>query len=786
MRYLGCQIDDAIGEGLKEFRKSLEEARGVIVDAVDSIKPEIEQLNGTKTKASLILGFSVNDTQIKWEAVEEGSDGNEIAIFYEYKGPIITENPSDPLNPIFNPRPPSSYVEDNIIHCVLGVDSSGAIDTSWSAATTLPVWLSNTDVTNVVSASLVGSGSGILSPTSVETLSGGKDAPLTDLESSSNEIARIFGKTNYKNLLKEVSIPVIEDTKSATEFLEDLDSTTSIVGSKLYTIDGTNLIAINKLYSLVGESISKLKIVLASIAKQEGYPYLVVTENVSTTSYEFICNEMQELVTVTETYRSIDKNIKTIANQWAHGDIGILNSYIFWSSEILPSGATTDKLHWLGIPEEYYDSIYQQETAEPSFYNAVVPPEVYLVEDPELLSKLQMSDEELEDLLSKNLDGIKLPTEVSVADKVSQLSTLLGKERENLKNGMKSRAKPALAAGTALKLGKTFNDSDLTKELATRGKACARSDTSKFEIPNADVPNIPFEDLPNSAKQIESAFAAISSAVNSALKVFDSGFGAMKSVLEPILNQLQNFSSLGENLLNNNMASCLLGATSQVTGAITGTGVGVPSPGGLAGGSTPSIGGLSLPLDLFVTAMEKLSFSLTSVVTNGFTTIMKAIQVPICMAQKMINLITGVSEGAECLTGKNPDDSCSATDVQNVINESEDMTQSLAGMPQLEGLPTTETAIEKLEEIQAFSGNVKETFATVQQEVNRGLQKVAEDINNSLESKYKFIDSFDAAIRDLISGITDLSLTGNFNLSTSGDCLKPSVGTLADAIFAII
>ena len=443
-------------------------------------------------------------------------------------------------------------------------------------------------------------------------------------------------------------------------------------------------------------------------------------------------------------------------------------------------------MRWLGIPEEYYNSIYQQETAEQSFYSGVVPPKVYLIEDPELLSKLQMSDDELEELLSRKIDGIKLPTEVSVADKVKQLSTLLGKTRENLENGMKSRAKPALAAGTALNLGKTFNDSDLTKELATRGKACARADTSKFNIPNADIPNIPFEDLPNAAKQVESAFAAVSSGVSSALQIFDSGFDAMKSVLEPVLNQLQNFSSLGENLLNNNMPSCLLGATSKVTGAITPTGVGVPTPGGLAGGATPSIGGLSLPLDLFVTAMEKLSFSLTSVVTTGFTTLMKAIQVPICMAQKLINLLTGVSEGVECLTGKNPDDTCSAASVQNVINNSEEMTQSLKGMPQLDGLPTTETAIETLEDIQTFSGTVQKTFATVQQEINRGLQKVAEDINNSLETKYKFIDEFDRAIRDLISGITDLSLTGGLNLSTSGDCLKPSVGTLVDAIFAVL
>ena len=312
MRYLGCQIDDAIGEGLKEFRKSLEEARVNIIDAINIIKPEIEQLNGTKTKASIMIGSSSADNQIKWEAIEEGTNGNNIAIFYEYKGPIITENPTDPLNPIFNPRPPSSYVENNIIHCVLGVDATGAIDTSWTAATTLPVWVSNTDVANLVSASLTGGGSGTLNPTSVETLNGGKDAPLTDLESSSNEIAKVFGKTNYKTLLKEVSVPVIEDKDSATQFLEDLDSTTSIVGSKLYTIDGTNLIAINKLYELVGENINKLKTILSTIAEQEGYPYLVVTENVSTTSYEYLCNEMQELITVTETYRALDKNIQAV------------------------------------------------------------------------------------------------------------------------------------------------------------------------------------------------------------------------------------------------------------------------------------------------------------------------------------------------------------------------------------------------------------------------------------------------------------------------------------------
>lgn len=786
MRYLGCQIDDQIGEGLKEFRKSLEEARLSVVEAVDSIKPEIDQLTGTKEKASLIIGSATADTEIKWEAVEEGTDGNSIGIFYEYQGPIITENPTDPLNPIFSPRPPSSRVENNIIHCILGVAATGEIDTSWTAVTTLPVWLSNQDVVDLVSGSLVGGGSGVLSPTSVQTLDGGKETPLTDLEEAANEISKVFGETNYKNLLKRISVPVIEDASSAAQFIEDLDTTTLVIGSKLYVVDGTNLIAVNKLYNLLGENLSKLKTLLSKMAEQTGSPYLVVTENVSTTSYEFICNEQQELVTVAETYRNFDTNIQLIANQWASGNLGVFNNYIFWSETVEPSRAATNKLHWLGIPEEYYTSIYQQETPEQSFYSSVQAPSVFLVEDPEILSKLQMSDSELEELLSKNIDGIKLPTEVTVEDKVKQLSTLLGKGRENLANGMKSRAKPALAAGSALNLGKTFNDSDLTKELATRGKACARADTSKFEIPGVSIPNMSFNDLPNAAKQVESAFAAISSGVDSALKVFDSGFDAMKKVLEPILNKFQNLSSLGENLLENNLPACLLGATSKVTGAITGTGVGVPIPGGLAGGLTPSIGGLASPMDLFVKAMEKLSFSLTSIVTAGFNTIMKAIQVPICMAQKLINTITGISEGVECLTGKNPDDKCSAVDVQNVINDSEEMTQALAGMPQLDGLPTTETAIETLEEVQAFTGNVQKTFATVQREVNRGLQKVAEDINNSLEAKYAFIDEFDRAIRDLISGITDLSLTGGQNLTTSGDCLKPSVGTLVDAVFTVI
>ncbi|MCG8432240.1 MAG: hypothetical protein MJA29_13860, partial [Candidatus Omnitrophica bacterium] len=172
---------------------------------------------------------------------------------------------------------------------------------------------------------------------------------------------------------------------------------------------------------------------------------------------------------------------------------------------------------------------------------------MFTIEDPALLTKLQLTQSQIEELLQKDIDGVKIPSETSVEELASTTLELLNKRRAVLPNGLNTSLKAPIAASQALDLEDTFQDTNRTKELATRGKACARQDEFWPDVPGIpDIPkvDIPFEDLPNPSKQVESLFGAISSAVNAAIKVFDGIFNAAKKVIDPFVNKVQNLNSV--------------------------------------------------------------------------------------------------------------------------------------------------------------------------------------------------------------------------------------------------
>ena len=113
-------------------------------------------------------------------------------------------------------------------------------------------------------------------------------------------------------------------------------------------------------------------------------------------------------------------------------------------------------------------------------------------------------------------------------------------------------------------------------------------------IPNMDLPNIPSPDLSAYAKKVESAFGALSSVVGTATKTYDRMIKKVLDAVMPIINKLQNISSMVDNLLNNDLAKCLLG--------ITGANTGLPTPPTLGSSTLPDIksiiGGSPLPMDL--------------------------------------------------------------------------------------------------------------------------------------------------------------------------------------------
>jgi hypothetical protein len=784
--YLGCAIDDEIAEGLGEVRKSFAEVQKDIEDELGSLQPLLDALEGPEKKATLIVGTALLDNQIRWTAVNVGPNGDQIGIFYEYLGPDISSGtPAD--------RPPSSYVDDTgIIHMVLAVKADATIDTAYNVSTVLPIWLSDPDVAALVTGEVLNTGLGYPDPTGVNYLSGGQGKPLTDSENEADNMAKVFGQTTYEKLLEVYDIPVITDT-TAQAILNDSSIDSVVINGKLLIIEGTNLNGINALYEVVGSDLAKLKELLALMEATDLVPYWAVTENVSTISYELVCDVLQPLSTITETYRAFDKNIDVIANQYSNGNYGVFNNYIFWSIGVTPSMAAANKLQYLGMPSDYYEYIFNGEDAEQSDETAIVAPLVYTVEDPTLLSKLDMTDAELEELLSKKVSGIKIPSTVTPAEIGSILNNSLVKtDNELLSNGLSSKVKNAMVAGQAVDLSKSMNDENLSKELAERGKACARQDKNwpplPPTVPTPDFPNVPSIDLPDTAKKVESAYAAISSAINTGTRTFDNAFDSIKKVITPVLNKLQNLSSVAKNLQDNKLIECALGSSELATGFIDtdaiGPGTGIGS-GGLGDGATPSIGGIPVPMDLFQESMTALSTQLNEAINSSFEKLMKLLRKPICMLQQLLVTVSGTDLGGEvdpCKEAKDTDENCPVLETQEVVNESESISDTLSKLPQTKDLPTEEVRTEVVDVVQKFTGVLSKTPLNVAQDVSRGIKQVMEDLNDSLESKLSFLDKFDKAIQDVVGNTQDVKLNGDPNYGSKQDCTPASVGSLTDAI----
>ena len=776
--YLGCTITDDLSEGLSEFNKSLEEARVNALTEIAALDTLFKDLSTVEARATLTVGTAPLDNQIVWGAVAAGEDGNKIAVFYEYLGPLVAGG--------FIARPESSTVVGTTIHLILPVAADATIDATRPVNLCLPTWMSNPAVAALVTGTLPGGGTGLPDPSGMLYLTGGKGSPLPDSETHANAVSRVFGKQSYPSFLKSVAVPALETATDAISFVEGLDSKSIFVGGKLFFVDGTNLVGINKLYQLVGKDLTILKELLAGMAVLAELPYLVVTENVSTTSYELICNFMQPIVTVVETYRAFDKNLQATATSWGVG-VGLLNPYLFWSAAITTGAASSTKLQTLGIPPEYWASIFNGTTPTQSNSSQVKPPPSYTVEDPALLTKLGLTDAELVELLEKNVDGIKLTSTVKeLADKFSKLASV---RRDTLANGLKSKVKTPLALAQAANLGKTFSDSNRLNELATRGKACARLDANSPKIPSLQLPDLPSANLPDASQKLEAAFGALSSGISSALKVFDHVFDALKKVITAPLNKIQNLSSLAENLFNNSLAKCLLGseaASGSIDFSKMGPGTGMGS-GGLADGPTPGIGGLPLPKDMFAKFMSMLAAKLEQTINTAFAKVFAAISVPLCMAMQLLTALTSMAAldlGSLNPCKKNTDlnGKCPPAGVQELLNESSLLGPSLTGMNQLSGETLTSSSTEVSQKLIEMTGQLRSYTVTVKDTITRGIQTIVDEVSLSIQTKLKFVDEIFAAIKELTRDGQNLKNTMTETSNSQNACMPPSVGLLSDTI----
>jgi len=783
--YYGCQIQDEISDALRVYRGELERIKKQTNDEATALAVAVQRLSSNKTKASATIGAAAND-QVLWQAVDSGSAGNQISITYIYLGP-------DSTGGVLAARPASSYViGDTTIYCVLPVDITGAI--SGTTIDALNAWLLTPEVAALVTGIPIGTGLDAPTIQPQTFLSDGKGSPLSDAETAAHDISKAFGYSTYQDLLKAADVPVVESADDAAKYLRSQNENFVIINGKLLIVEGTNLNGINALYDLLSQDLDKLKSALAHISANGKLPTYITTQNVETTTQELVCGELQTFVTVAENYRSADTPLPLVASQWASGNASVINNYWFWGTEVTATQATRYRVINYGMPEPYVSDILTGVSPEQDVSSQVLAPTVYLVEEPTLFNRLGLSDAEIKLLLAEKVSGVRIPGSVSFSDREKALDDVTNNDRFILANGLRSALKKPIAAAQAINAKDSLAEDDLAKELATRGKACARQsknfNTSTPAFPNLDLPNMPTADLPVSAEQIESAFGALSNIINTASGIFDAQIKAVMGAVEGLLNKLSNLSSLAENLLKNDLLQCLLGTDGQGTGLPDIPGVGSGAPGGIAlGGSggvgAPTLGGIPLPTSLLVDALKELSTSLDETITSAFESLMDLIRTPLCQMQNLISSIVGFDLGGvenPCKSGKDLDTSCPAGDTQDIINASTEMSSSLSGMNHLADVPTQKTTQQVEQSVQEFSGEVQKTVTTVTNTIDRGVKKVMEDIQKSLDSKLKFLDRIDKAVRELTGEVRETKVAADEQKTATTGCSPPSLGLFTDAI----
>ena len=790
--YFGCQIDDEISDALRVYRGTLEEIRQRTKDDVAAMKAAVTRLSANKAKAKATIGVGAND-QVLWQAVEGGPEGNQISIIYIYLGP-------DSSSGTVQSRSPSAFVIGTAIYCVLPVVLDGSIYGTMAFA--LAVWTADPELSALVTGTLVGAGTDPPTIQSQTFLTDGVGTPLTDAEDAANDIARPFGHQTYQELLTAVDIPVVESAADAAKFLRDQNDDFVIINGKLLIVDGTNLVGINALYDVAGQDVEGMKNLLETIDGNETSPTYVTTQNVETTTVQLVCGKPQEFTVVTETLRDTDVALQIVAARWSSGDLSAFNNYFFWNEQTTASRHTRTRIVSFGMPEEYVSDIVTGESPEQLDDSQVQAPGVFVVEDPELFSRLGFTDAEIALLMAENVDGVRIPGDVPFEDRARAIGDITDNDHAILDNGLRSSVRKSIAAAQSLDLEKTLAEPDLSQELATRGKACARQekhfDESTAAFPNLDLPNLPTPDLPISAgqvasvsaAQVESAFGALSSVLQAANAIFGFQMKAVMGAVDGLLNALTNMSSLADNLLKNDLLQCLLGTDGAGTGLPDIPGVGSGAPGGLAPGGSegigaPTVGGIPLPVSFFVDALKSLSTELDETITDAFESLMNLIRQPLCQIQNLISSILGFDLEGElnpCKKEKELDESCPPEETQEIINASGEMTSALDGMAHLAKEATEKVTKTVEESVEQFTGEVRKTVTETTNTIDRGVKKILEDVQKSLDSKVDFLDKIDAAVRSLMGEVRETKISADEDEESTLQCSPPSLGMFTDAI----
>jgi hypothetical protein len=758
----GCTFTDQTAQALANFNLALADVEKAFDAQTATLAAAIADLSTAVGTASRTIGAAVNE-QITWTALTSGVAGNDISITYLYAGPIFAGG-------ILVPRVPAASVSGKAIFLWLGCDATGAI--SGTTAAHLAAWLAFPAVTALVTGTLVGTG--LLTPSiqPLQHLAGGKDSPMPAAEAAAQDVARVFRKPDYLTMLRDLDVPVVTSDAEARALLNENDHY-CIVNGKLFIIDGTNLTGMDKLW-LLYLAASKVKTFVGGM--KDYLPRLITTQNVTTTNYEIICGQQQAIVTVTEVLRDVDTAISVSAQHW--GAYSTLKHYVFWDTRAKPSSRAYEMLRYWGFPEMYLGSILAGESPEALPGVQVTAPTCWVVEDRNLLSKLHLTDAEIAELLALQIPGVKIPSDTSPGEKAQALSGLQ-QCPPSRSNGARSAQRCGISAMRVIKPSDVFQESDLSNELATRGKACARlrADIPGFPAP-PDLPNADFSSLPNPAKKIESAFAALSSAISSSNRMFDRMTDGMVKTVMGMLDKIQNLLSLADNLLKNPLVECLLGASTSATG--------MPEYGSAGGSSTPSIssltGGLPIPMSALSASFDSMSKMLDQTITTAFELQMKQIEIPLCLVRAMLDSVSGISLGGLTNPCLQPPDNCPAEDVQAVIDASTSMTAAMSGLQNIEGLPTTLPVQTITESVQSFTGLAQKSMTESTSAVTRGIQGIMDDFQTSINAKTKLVTDFQQKVKELFAQIKSSSEELAEASTGQSKCGPPAMGPLMDQI----
>jgi hypothetical protein len=209
--------------------------------------------------------------------------------------------------------------------------------------------------------------------------SGGKDTPLKDLTAGFNDLYAGSGK-DTETALEQLNIPVAKSGASAAEIMSQTSNLIPLSTGTLVKCLGDNLISLRAMWTLLGSDSDAATTVCAALPGTSGYPLVLWTQQVTTTTELEACEGgITQETTTTEVVGGINEKPSTTS---------AYTPYVFWLESISPSVETLKLLSDVGLSDA------QIETALDASEETV-----YVIPEPGLLTTYNLTCAELLELL---------------------------------------------------------------------------------------------------------------------------------------------------------------------------------------------------------------------------------------------------------------------------------------------------------------------------------------------------------------------------------------------------